>query len=222
MEPKNENPNAPHSASVKKTKAEIRAAAARLYDVAENLSGFAGDEIESVARALERAAEPRKPDEKRAAARHARKMALWDTAPALALIAQRLRNPTPETVAFVCADRVPVKWRALTRAAAALHAHAEAACNGDFRNEADESADGEPKHEAAEAAARVLFGPRARCYFNGDPRGLPLFITWPGMPRRLRSTWEPDRGMPILFRAFNFAETLDALAPDWNTDAEQL
>lgn len=168
------------------------------------------------------AASAKQTKEARAAARHARKVALWDTAPAIALIAQRLRNPTPETVAFVCADRVPAKWRALTLAAAALHAHAEAACNGDFPNEADESADSEPKREAAEAAARALFGPRARCFYQGDPRGLPLFITWPGMPRRLRSTWDPERGMPVLFRAFNFAETLDALAPDWNTDAEQL
>ena len=216
MKTENENPNAPHSASAKQTPAEIRAAAARLYDVAENLGGgFAADEVKSVARALERAAEPRKPDAERAAARHARNSAKWDTAPALALIAQRLRNPTPESVAFICADRLPAKWRALTLAAAALHKSAEDSCNGVETEETDNPRD------AAVFAADALFGGRARCYVNGDPRGLPLFVSWPGMPRRLRCTWEPDRGMPILFNSFHFAETFNALAPDWNADAAE-
>jgi hypothetical protein len=154
--------------------------------------------------------------EKRAAAAHARRSAQWDTAPALALMRQRLRNPTPESVAFICADRVPAKWRALTLAAAALHKRAEDSCNGVETEETYEPID------AAVFAASQLFGPRARCYVNGDARGLPLFISWPGMPRRLRCTWEPDRGMPIFYSSFHFAETFNALAPDWNADAENL
>lgn len=180
MEPKNENPNVPHAASAKKTKAE------------------------------------------RAAARSAKRNAEWDSAPALALARNWLRNPTPATVAFICADRIPAKWRALTLAAAALHAHAENACNGVFRNEEAESADCERATDAAREAARALFGPRARCQFNFDPRGLPLFVSWPAMPRNLRDTWDKERGLPIYFRALNYGETLDALAPDWNADAEQL
>lgn len=179
MEPKKENPNAPHSASVKKTKAE------------------------------------------RAEARRAKRETLFETAPARLLIRDWLRHPTPGTVAFICADRIPAKWRALTLAAAALHAHAENSCNGVFPNEEAESADYESATNAAREAARALFGPRTRCQFNGDPRGLPLFVSWPAMPRNLRDTWDKDRGMPILFRALNYGEALDALAPDWNADAAE-
>lgn len=179
MQPEETNPNAPHAASAKKTKAE------------------------------------------RAAARSAKRNAEWDTAPALALIRAWLRNPTPGTVAFICADRVPEKWGALTRAAAALHAHAEDSCNGVFRNEEEESADCERATEAARKAACALFGPRARCQFNFDPRGLPLFVSWPGMPRNLRDTWDKDHGMPVYFRALNYGETLDALAPDLKTEENE-
>ena len=168
------------------------------------------------------AARVKKTKEERAAARSAKRSAEWDTAPACVLVRTWLRNPTPGTVAFICADRVPAKWRALTLAAAALHAHAEDSCNGVFPDGEAESADYARATDAAREAARALFGPRALCQFNGDPRGLPLFVSWPGMPSRLRDTWDKDRGLPIYFRALNYGETLDALAPDWNADAENL
>lgn len=47
----------------------------------------------------------------------------------------------------------------------------------------------------ADRHVRAAFGADAVCYFQHDPRGLPLFISWPGMPDTFRDAFEPERGM---------------------------
>jgi hypothetical protein len=99
------------------------------------------------------------------------------------------------------AERLPEEWKALQSAACQLHHWHEVACET-----AEESTATAAAELSAERAARALFGPGAVCTFQRDPRGLPLFVSWPSMPDRYRCQWEPERGLPIYLPADDYTE----------------
>ena len=91
--------------------------------------------------------------------------------------------------------RHPQAWAELRKLARAIQTANERECN---------IPELEPKREArrlrlearADALAIFVFGEDAKAHIERDPRGFPLFISWPGMPDGFRDHYEPERGMP--------------------------
>lgn len=99
------------------------------------------------------------------------------------------------------AHRFPDECRDLFNACDELARFFVDRCNGSTLDEVQEAAELEHLTEAVESAALALIGPGVTVTTNGDPRGLPVFLSWPGMNDRLRCGWTPERGLPVIYAA---------------------
>ena len=108
------------------------------------------------------------------------------------------------------AHRFPLECRALFSACHKLYTFNVDCCNGSGMTEEEEgNMKSELRDEVCHAAGKLL-GEDCTVTLQGDPRGLPVYIAWPGMSDRLRCGWTPERGMPVLYSRELITDYIDA------------